>query len=92
MGIALRANCQNENVRKRKNRMNREKLAQLIYWMRSFTEDDLSKACGPPRSSQSPATVPSVRDYLDNLKQAGVLAFEGGRYLLLNPAKRHRTA
>jgi hypothetical protein len=70
--------------------MNREKLAQLIYWMRSFTEDDLSKACGPPRPSQSNSPAPSVRDYLENLKQAGVLAFEGGRYLLLNPAKRHR--
>jgi hypothetical protein len=71
--------------------MNREKLAQLIYWMRTFTEDDLSKAVGPPRANKSQnIAAPSLHDFLENLKQAGVLASEGGRYLLLNPAKRHR--
>jgi hypothetical protein len=64
----------------------------MIYWMRSFTEDDLSKAVGPPRTDQSVDNhqTPSLHDFLENLKKAGVLAFEGGRYLLLNPAKRSR--
>ena len=69
--------------------MNREKLAQMVYWMRSFTEDEFSKAAGESRSNKSKVSpVPSVHHFLENLKTAGVLAFEGGRYLLLNPAKR----
>ena len=71
--------------------MNREKIAQLIYWMRSFTEDDLNKAFDASRRANTEkAPTPSVHDLLENLKQAGVLAFEGGRYLLQNPAKRRR--
>jgi len=73
--------------------MNREKLAQLIYWMRSFTEDDLSKAFRQSRPNKTESgSAPSVHDFLENLKKAGVLACEGGRYLLVNPAKRQRVA
>jgi hypothetical protein len=72
--------------------MNREKLAQLIYWMRSFTEEDLSKAVAQRSYKAENGSALSVHDFLENLKRTGVLAFEGGRYLLLNPAKRQRVA
>jgi hypothetical protein len=72
--------------------MNREKLAQMIYWMRSFTEDELNKACAHRSNRTERSPVASVPDCLENLKRAGVLAFEGGRYLLLNPGKRRAAA
>jgi hypothetical protein len=69
--------------------MNREKLAQLIYWMRSFTEDELIRAFGGLLSGKpGVGPLPSVHDHLENLRELGVLGFEGGRYTLLRPAKK----
>ena len=72
--------------------MNREKLAQLIYWTRSFTEDELLQTFGRLRSGKAETSpLRSLHDYLENLRESGMLGFEGGRYTLLNPAKGRRT-
>jgi hypothetical protein len=65
--------------------MNREKLAQLIYWKRSFTEEEFQRF-SLLTGGKSGAAL-SLRDYLEGLQQLGMLTFEGGRYTLLNPAK-----
>jgi hypothetical protein len=71
--------------------MNRERLAQLIYWMRSFTEDELVQTFGRLRIGKNGiGPVRSLHDYLQNLRELGVLGFEEGRYTLLNPAKGRR--
>lgn len=73
--------------------MNREKLAQRIFWMRSFTEAELNQTIAELRGSRPDFDVPaSLRDYLENLKQLGMLGFEKGRYLLRNPAKEQHPA
>jgi hypothetical protein len=72
--------------------MNRERLAQLIYWMRTFTEDEFIQASGRMQSRKSEMSpLRSMHDYLENLRGLGMLGFEGGRYILLNPAKERRT-
>jgi len=71
--------------------MNREKLAQRIFWMRSFTEAELNQTIGEVRGSRPDFDAHrSLRDYLENLKRLGMLGFEKGRYLLRNPAKEQR--
>ena len=73
--------------------MNREKLAQLIFWRRSFTEEELNRTVSQLRAGRPGPNPPrSLRDYLEELKQLGVLGFERGRYLLRNPAKERRQA
>ncbi len=67
---------------------NREKLAQLIFWRRSFTEAELAQRFNHLQNGQTEiAPLKSISDYLENLRQLGVLGFEGGRYFLLRGAK-----
>jgi hypothetical protein len=72
--------------------MNRERLAQLIYWKRSFTEDELIRTFEPSASDKT-ETAPRrlLREYLESLKLLGLLRFDGERYTLLNPAKNRTT-
>lgn len=73
--------------------LNSERLAQLIYWMRSFTEDEFIQTFMQLRSGKTETgRSRSLHDYLENLRKLGALGFEGGRYTLLNPAKGRRTA
>jgi hypothetical protein len=72
--------------------MNRERLAQLIYWKRSFTEDELIQTFQPAPGAKIESPRRLLQDYLESLKKLGVLAFDGGRYTLRNPAKRQSTA
>jgi hypothetical protein len=73
--------------------MNKEKLAQIIYWMRSFTEQELAQTVGRLRNGETEAgLLRSLHDYLENLRKSGVLAMNGGRYTLLNPAKGRRAS
>jgi hypothetical protein len=68
--------------------MNRERLAQLIYWMRSFTEDEFIQTFRQLRTGKTEiGGSGSLHDYLESLRKLGALGFEGGRYTLLNPAK-----
>ena len=72
--------------------INRESLAQIIYWMRSFTEDEFIQTFRQSRSGKAETSAPqSLHDYLENLKESGMLGFKGGRYTLLNPAKEQQT-
>jgi hypothetical protein len=83
---------QGEKVIRGEHFMNRERLAQLIFWMRSFTEDELIQTFGRLWNGKTEiGPLRSLHDYLENLKESGVLGFEGGRYTLLNPAKGRRT-
>jgi len=69
--------------------MNRERLAQLIFWKRSFTEDELNQTV-VPRDRPDPGPPRPLGDYLEHLKTLGMLGFEKGRYLLRNAAKEQR--
>ena len=71
--------------------MNREKLAQRIFWMRTFTEAELNRTVLELRGSRPDLDAShTLRDYLEHLKRLGMLGFEKGRYLLRNPAKEQR--
>jgi hypothetical protein len=73
--------------------LNRERLAQLIYWMRTFTEDEFIETLRQLRNLKTEiGRVQSLHDYLENLRKLGSLGFEKGRYILLNPAKGRRSA
>jgi len=73
--------------------MNRERLAQLIFWMRSFTEAELSqKVERRLNGTTAPNSTPPLREYLENLKRLGVLGFDGGRYFLRNTGKFRQRA
>lgn len=69
--------------------MNKESIAQVIYWIRSFTEDELAQTFKQLQDRRMQiGSSRSLREYLENLKNLGVLGFERGRYFLRNPAKR----
>ena len=67
---------------------NREKLAQLIFRTRIFTEDELVKRFKHNQGSRTEiGPLKSIREYLENLRSQGLLGVEGGRYFLLRHAK-----
>ena len=75
------------------NYLNSERLAQLIFWMRSFTEDEFIQTFTRFRTGTAELSRShSLHDYLENLRKLGALGFEGGRYTLLNSAKGRGTA
>lgn len=73
--------------------MNREKLAQRIFWLRTFTEAELNQTVLELRGSRPNLDAThTLRDHLEHLKRLGMLGFEKGRYLLRNPGKEERHA
>ena len=61
-----------------------ERLAQIIYWTRSFTEDELARNF--LRFQQGPGKmefVETMREHLENLRREGVLGLQGHRYFLM---------
>ena len=67
---------------------NREKLAQLIFRTRSFTEAELIKRFEHAQNGRTEiGPLKSIRDYLENLRKLGLLGLEEGRYILLRRAK-----
>jgi hypothetical protein len=66
-----------------------ERLAQVIFWTRSFTEDELTRSYQRFQTGSSEGQlVTSMGDHLERLRGLGVLGFEGGRYFLLKSGGR----
>jgi hypothetical protein len=67
---------------------NREKLAQLIFRTRSFTEAELVKRFEQNQNGKTEiGPLKTIREYLENLRKLGLLGIEGERYILLRNAK-----
>jgi len=68
---------------------NREKLAELVFEMRTFTEDELTERFSTMRHGNIEiGRLQTIHDYLDDLRELGVLGFEEGRYYVHE--KTHR--
>jgi len=66
---------------------NREKLAQLIFRTRSFTEAELVKRFEHAQRGRTQISpLKSIGEYLENLRRLGMLRIEQGRYILLRRA------
>jgi len=67
---------------------NGERLAELVFNLGSFTEDELVRKFSKMQSgSIEIGRLQSIHDYLDDLREMGVLAFEGGRYKVLERSR-----
>jgi hypothetical protein len=68
---------------------NRKKLADLIFRLRSFTEQELTDKFAKIKEGNGDiGGVQTIHDFLDDLRELDVLGFEAGRYFHRQKTRR----